>query len=259
MAPGIRLEAPVFIGSNCRITGNGQIGPNASIAPFCLINNSDLICESLVMSGTATGPHTELNSIAARGATLVNLRTGAVVTVPDPFILGTIEAGTDRTKGGVVDLLTAALLWLLLLPMALPLLLLSMVLPGISRSEWLPGNRRLKTLTGDNPSLPFYLKEFRFGSLLLRRWPGLSAILTGHLVLVGAQVRAVPEAISEANESNFGLDAPCGLFQIWEVEGDPPESAEERQAREYFYEMTRTCRADLTVLLKAAMTFPQEE
>ena len=255
--PHVNLVAPVLIGSHCRITGSGQIGPNAVISSFCLVNNSDLICDSLVMSGTVTGPHTELNGMAARGKFLVNLRSGAAVTAPDAFILGDMAAATAETTGGTIGLLPAAVLLLVLLPLGLPLLALSMVVPGMIRAERCLGNRRMKNLTGEEPRLPFTLRQFSFGPLLLRRWPGLFAVLAGDLALVGARANRADEDDSSDGESLFGLDTARGLFHIWEVEGDLPESNEERLARENFHQVTRTFGADLSVLLKAAATFPR--
>ncbi len=257
IASGIRLVAPVLIGSHCRITGSGQIGPNAVISSYCLVNNTDLICDSLVMSGTVTGPHTELNGMAARGKFLVNLNSGAAVAAPDAFILGDMAAVTAEATGGAGSLLPAAALLLVLLPLGLPLLALSMVVPGMCQSERRLGNRRLKKLTGEEPRLPFTLRQFSFGPLLLRRWPGLFAVLAGDLALVGAWASRAEEVDSSDGESLFGLDTARGLFHIWEVEGDLPESAEERLARENFHQVTRTFSGDLAVLLKAAAAFPR--
>lgn len=252
ISPDVRLIAPLFIGSRCRISGGGQIGPNAVISPYCLINNSDLICDSLVMSGTATGSHTELNGVAARGNVLVNLRNGATVTSPDAFILGDIGGEKKQMSGSSV---LAAILLLLLLPLGLPLLAASLVVPTLLQRINCLGNRRMKTLAGESPRMPFTLRQFSCGPLLLRRWPGLAAVIAGDLALVGAAPAAADKTESAEEDSLFGLDAARGLFHIWEVEGDPPESVEERHARENFHYMTRTIGADLQVVLKAATAF----
>jgi hypothetical protein len=244
-----------MIGSHCRISGSGQIGPNAVISPYCLINNTDLISNSLVMSGTATGPHTELNSMAARGSILVNLRNGTVVSAPDAFILGEVSTTAERTSTGFMSSVTAICLLLLLLPLGVPLLLVSLLVPGLVRTEPRLGNRRMRTLTDEHPRMPFTWREFTFGPLLLRRWPGFFSILAGHVKLVGARAEAVESSESDEVESIFGLDVARGLFYIWEVEGDLPESVDEQHARENFHDVTRTFGADLAVVMKAATTF----
>ena len=74
---------------------------------------------------------------------------------------------------------------------------------------------------------------------------------------MGAWASRAEEVDSSDGESLFGLDTARGLFHIWEVEGDLPESAEERLARENFHQVTRTFSGDLAVLLKAAAAFPR--
>lgn len=257
ISPDVRLVAPLFIGNHCKISGSGQIGPNAVISPYCLINNSDLISDSLVMTGTATGSHTELTGVAARGNVLVNLRNGATITSPDVFILGDVGSEKAQTAGDFSSTLVAAALLLLLLPLGLPLLVVSLAVPSLLQQNKYLGNRRIRTLVGDDPRMPFSLRQFSFGPLLLRRWPGLIAVLTGDLTLVGAAPTPVRKAEQREQDSVFGLDATRGLFHIWEVEGDLPESADEQHARENFHYMTRTVGADLKVIVKAATAFPQ--
>lgn len=249
VGPGVRLVAPLLVGAHCRVSGTGQLGPNAVVSPYCLINGADLVCDSLVLPGTALGPHTELNGMAARGSTLVNLRNGAVVNTPDAFILGKVGGDGDRRSTGPLSLLLTFGLLLLLLPVGMPLLVLSLVLPGLVRAERVLGNRRRKVLTGDPPRTPFWLRQFSLGPLLLRRWPGLPSVVAGHLALVGAQ------ATAEESDPRFGIDAARGLFHIWEVEGEPPESVEEQHVRENFHQVTRTFGADLVVVAKAATRF----
>ena len=251
ISPDVRLVAPLLIGSHCQISGSGQIGPNAVISPYCLVNNSDLICDSLIMSGTATGSHTELNGMAARGRALVNLRSGATVTSPDAFILGDVTSAKEPSAGDSGSSLLAAVMFLLLLPLGVPLLLCSLVVPSLLRQERYLGNRRMKTLAGDNPREPFTLRSFSCGPLLLRRWPGLYAVLAGDLTLVGAAAVPADGQRQDETDAVFGLDAARGLFHIWEVEGDLPESPDEQHARENFHAVTRSFAGDLALVAKA--------
>ncbi len=256
ISPDVRLVAPLFIGSHCQIYGNGQIGPNAVISPYCLVNNSDLICDSLIMSGTATGAHTELNAMAVQGRTLVNLCNGATVTSPDAFILGDIGDGKEHSSGDLSGTLLAAILMLLLLPLGLPLFFVSLLAPSLIRQERCLGNRRMKTLVGEKPRMSFNLRQFNFGPLLLRRWPGLVAVVMGNLTLVGAAPIPAGEAELREQDSIFGLDTARGLYHLWEVDGELPGSVDEQHVRENFHAVTRTLWSDLKILLKAAITFP---
>jgi NDP-sugar pyrophosphorylase family protein len=117
IASRITLVPPLLIGHHCRIDGSGTIGPNAVIAPFCLVNDTDLIEESVLLPGTATGPHTELSHLVVRGSRIVNARSGISVTSPDAFILGEIGK-TDEKKpartGYLLIVLLAAVLGMLL-------------------------------------------------------------------------------------------------------------------------------------------------
>jgi hypothetical protein len=139
----------------------------------------------------------------------------------------------------------------LLAPIALPLLLLSLVLPTMTRVTGGDGNIRKKSLSGEHRRLPFMSREFTFGPILLRRWPALVQVLTGHLLLVGALPTVGPPQV----ESGLDLDVARGLFRIWEVEGDLPENDEERIARENFHAVTRSIAGDLRIVVKAAGVF----
>jgi NDP-sugar pyrophosphorylase family protein len=92
----VKLIPPVLIGHHSRIDGAGTIGPNAVIGPFCLINGTDLIEESALLPGTATGPHTELSHLIVHGSRIVNVRRGVCVTSPDAFILGDLPKIDDK-------------------------------------------------------------------------------------------------------------------------------------------------------------------
>ena len=253
IASGARLIPPVMLGSHNRIIGNCQIGPNAVIASHCLVNNSDLIKDSIIMSGTAAGPHTELNGVAARGGALLNLRSGVAVTAPDAFILGEVGAEAERhMPNRLLDSIAALLLLVLLAPFALSLFVLALAIPSMSRVTRGYGNIRMKSLSGEHRRLPFTSREFTFGPILLRRWFGLVQVLTGHLLLVGA----LPTMDSPSMEGELELDVPRGLFRIWEVEGDPPENDEERIARENYHAVTRTFARDLRIVVQSAGVGP---
>ena len=96
ISPQIKLIAPVLIGHHSRIDGSGTIGPNAVIGPFCLINDTDLIEASVLLPGTATGPHTELSHLVVHGSRIVDVRRGVCVTSPDAFILGDLPKSDGK-------------------------------------------------------------------------------------------------------------------------------------------------------------------
>lgn len=245
-----RLLPPVMIGSYTRIGGSGQIGPNVVIGSNCLVNNSDLIQQSIVMHGTAVGPHTELDGLVVRGNTLVSLKTGISVVAPDAFILGDVNQEAERLMPSQLLNALAAFIWLILLaPLGVPLLLVGLLMPSLLWISQNKGNKRVKVLSGVYPQTTFTLREFSIGPLLLRRWPGLVSVITGDLLLAGG----LPPKATQESESPLLMEIPFGLFRIWEVEGEAPESYEERIARESFHAVTRTFAGDLWIVLKSAV------
>jgi NDP-sugar pyrophosphorylase family protein len=116
ISPQVKLIAPVLIGHHSRIDGSGTIGPNAVISPFCLINDTDLIEASVLLPGTATGPHTELSHLVVHGSRIVDVRRGVCVTSPDAFILGDLPKSDEKKpmqSGFLPVIFFAALLGLL--------------------------------------------------------------------------------------------------------------------------------------------------
>lgn len=250
---GYRLLPPVMIGSYTRIGGSGQIGPNVVIGSSCLVNNSDLIQQSIVMHGTAVGPHTELNGLIVSGNMLLNLESGISVTAPDAFILGDVSQEAERLMPGqFLNALAALFCLILMAPLGVPLLLLGLLMPALVRISQNKGNKRVKVLSGVSPQTTFTLREFSFGPLLLRRWPGLVSVITGDLLLAGG----LPPKATQESERPLLMEIPFGLFRIWEVEGELPESDEERIARESFHAVTRTFAGDLWIVLKSGTVVP---
>lgn len=102
--------------------GSGTICPNAVIAPYCLIYDTDLITESVLLPGTATSPNTELSRLVVRVGRFVNARSGVCVAVPDDFILGDVLKAErekppvgNRSEIAFIATLAALLLWFFVL------------------------------------------------------------------------------------------------------------------------------------------------
>jgi mannose-1-phosphate guanylyltransferase/phosphomannomutase len=88
--PDVSLNAPVFIGENCRIEKECRIGPHAIIENNCLIDNGSVIEQSLVCQESYVGEKLQLMNSIVHQEHLINLTLKTNVLIKDRFILSAL-------------------------------------------------------------------------------------------------------------------------------------------------------------------------
>ena len=72
--PAVQIEAPVFIGDNCRIGPGTRLGPNAVIGDNCILESRSLVSHSVVLPGSYIGELLELTHAVVDHNRLASVR-----------------------------------------------------------------------------------------------------------------------------------------------------------------------------------------
>lgn len=116
--PTAVIRAPVFIGENCQVMEDTQVGPDVVVENHCIVDKSSTIVRSLVCQESYVGEGLEVYHDIIDQRTLINLAIGASVSITDDFILGHVEPpyfrlhmqkGVERCLAGALLLLVAPL------------------------------------------------------------------------------------------------------------------------------------------------------
>jgi NDP-sugar pyrophosphorylase family protein len=91
ISPGARLEPPCWVGQHALIEEEATIGPNTIIEDGVVVETTAEIQSSWIGPRTLVGQFTQIQDSVAWGNRLVNWKTGAETTVPDPFVLCALE------------------------------------------------------------------------------------------------------------------------------------------------------------------------
>jgi NDP-sugar pyrophosphorylase family protein len=87
IAPDAELHAPCWIGKNAFIGPQTVIGAGTIIEDGVFIEGASSLSHSRVGPYTFVGKCSEISGSMAEGDTLINLQSGAMVKIPDKFVL----------------------------------------------------------------------------------------------------------------------------------------------------------------------------
>jgi NDP-sugar pyrophosphorylase family protein len=109
LSPTARLIPPCWVGQNAFIGARAVIGPQAIVENAAFIERDTEITNSYVGPQTFVGRFTEIKESLAWGNTLVQLKSGSLVKVPDPFVLCSLHVpwrltGATQWLGRLVGL-----------------------------------------------------------------------------------------------------------------------------------------------------------
>lgn len=260
--PTAKVNAPVYIGPDCRIEDRVSIGPDVVLGRQCVVDRKAIVQNAVVGSKSYVGEGLEVcDSIVDRNR-LVNARIGAAVSISENFLLGSLHNSVNRAFWQVLPSILAG--WVLLL-VSLPVqvLLFGLGLLRAPKAPWygyrfvrLPASGDpLQWRTGrgvhlagpvasEGSALP--PRSNRVRDFLLIFLPGLWSVASGQLHLVGLpprtpeQVQALPE-----NWRNLYRTGKAGLITENMVVHDASTDPDDSYAAETFYAATASALHDL--------------
>lgn len=256
-----KLTAPVFIGENCRIAEDTQIGPRAVIGANSVVDRKSAIRETVILPGSYVGEALEIERSVVDQGKLVNVAIGAELGLGDDFLLGSMSPPATRSRLAII-LERALALGLFLL--FLPILVLTTIALAIARfsspfvsHEFLrlpaPSDSdrwktsRLTQMSGSRRA------RSAAAHFLLSFLPGLPAVVLGRIGLAGVEPRS-PEEVSAlpADWRALYLKGHPGLVTEAFVQYGPTATADEQFACEAFYAAAPGMSLDLSILRRYA-------
>ena len=99
IAPSAKLEGPCWIGRGVHIGDNAVVGPNVIVEDETYIDDHTELADAWIGPATYVGTLTQVKDSLAWGNTLINWRTNSHITVPDPFLLSSVEQARNAVKG----------------------------------------------------------------------------------------------------------------------------------------------------------------
>ena len=191
--PAARLQPPLLIGNNTRLSALTNIGPDVVIGSRCIVDQQAELARCVILDGTYIGRNLEIRDKIVAGRRLIDPADGTVADIEDPWLLANVTA-TLRPA----DLLRAVLGWslalLLVVLQCLPFLLLGSLLKltgawQLVRGDFHATRQRRTTLLSLPPAgagrRPVLARLFRATSLDL--FPMLLRVLAGRLWLCGQE------------------------------------------------------------------------
>ncbi|MEO8616382.1 MAG: hypothetical protein ABI600_14655 [Luteolibacter sp.] len=222
ISPGIwygmkaRVNSSAILHAPCWIGPNSMVGANAIVGPCGYVESDSVIDAHATVENSTVGPRTYLGSMThlgdsvAAGPVLVNWRNGSLSRLTDTFLLSRLDPPQEALSSPV-GRLSALLILILTLP--LPVLALLSRPWRVERVAVLPsgpGEPLRTAVYHEMPALPG----------LLRRWPLLWRVVTGHFVWTGNPPLTPEEAGSLDGEfERLWLHAGPGIFTAPEAEG----------------------------------------
>jgi len=259
--PTARLTAPVFIGENCRIGEDVQLGPHAVVGADSALDRQSTVRNSLVLPGSYVGEALDLeNSIVEQGR-LVNVDLGAEIAIGDEFLLGSLAgrksvARWPRLIGQAFAVALLLVLWPIILLTAVALAAVRRGVP-FPREEFVhlpaPSDPDRWRVSSYRSGAPANAVRTAWGHLLLRFLPALPAVAVGRLALVGVEPRSgdAIQALPPDWRALY-LKSKVGLLTETFVEYGADASADDRYACEAFYSVSRGVRLDCSILARYA-------
>ncbi len=258
--PSAKLIAPVFVGPNSRIGRGVVVGPNVVVSGNCVIDEHSTLRNSLLVAGSYVGEKLELDEVIVDRNLLVSAKLGTGVTVSDNFLLGGLAAQPESRR--VVQWLHSVTAFFLILVLS-PFYLLAILVMVIARGR-LKQTAVLKLPAGDDSSrwrvsqIWYILRpvDERFppagwASFLFRFLPGLFAVASGKLRLVGLPPRSIQEAQALTPDWQvLYLNGTAGLITEASVVGTDAANEIEVYLAEACYRATQSWWSDVKLFFR---------
>jgi hypothetical protein len=196
--PSSNLQAPIFIGDDCRFGAMTSVGPNAVVGNHVIVDSYTELVDCLVLPDTYIGRNLEIRNKIVSGNRVVSPDDGTVVQIDDSWVVA-----QNRPAMRTEDFVRYCILWFVALGMAVVQLVPFLVLyPLVRLSRIAKYERPLfhDPRTG-YIALPVLRKLVNrkspvfsiFKALSLDRLPLLLRVLEGRLFLCGQPPMRHPE------------------------------------------------------------------
>lgn len=244
-----------FVGQRCRIEPSAEFYGEVVIAHDVIIDRHTILRNSVVLSDTYIGELLNVQNAIIRGNQLIRVDTGAVLSVVETFLLADLrEVTLSDTLAGPINRLLGVLLLLVSLPLW-PLALAAALFENFNsfplRKTRLRGNRLQFDAFGTRRRRVFTAWQWATSIPLLRYLPGLLAVVSGDLRLVGVEPLTPEQAESRSEEWEWVSDqAPAGLLGPTQLLLPADAPREERLLSDAFYARQRNLVRDLRCLLR---------
>ncbi len=253
IAPTATLQPPVLIGHNSAVKDQAWIAASV-IGEHVIVEAKAEVQQSVIMADTYVGSDLNVNDMVIHKTQVVQISTGVDLCITDAVILGDLQKrDVSAWLGRSLNVLAAILLLLIFSPLLVPLWVYSLLRPGkpyiLTEKRYRPAPT---SPPGSGQVVAFSLYTSRSRWRLLQKLPGLLNVIRGDLNLVGNSPLTEAE-LSQGQEDweKLRLQAPAGLFHIWEAEGSPEASWQEKMVMEGYYAMQRTFWGDVRIFVKS--------
>ena len=252
--PTAILEAPVYIGPNCRIGRGAKLGPCAVISENCILDSFSSVENSVVAPGSYIGQGLELDQVLINRNLLVNVKIGTSFLASETFLLSSL---TDHPSHHPIEQLVSRLAAFFLLVLFLPAAALFYLFMALFRQGRFSFEEAVCIPADDHPgswrkySIPRFQAagsshHGRWADFFFHFWPGLFAVLNGNLFLVGVQPRSQLAISDLPNDwKSIYLKCRAGLITEASVMFGDHATADEVFAAEAYYAATKTLLHDV--------------
>lgn len=117
-----RMNAPLFVGNECRFSGMCEIGPHTIIGHHCIVDRGTRVLDSILLPNSYVGANLDIENKIVAGAKLADPVRGVITTVPDEWLLTTVQrplAARDVCRRLMGTLMAGVLTVVLLIPFLL--------------------------------------------------------------------------------------------------------------------------------------------
>jgi NDP-sugar pyrophosphorylase family protein len=261
--PSARFSAPVYIGDNCHIGRDVEVGPATVIGSHVIIDDGATVHESTVLDYTYVGELVHISHRLVQRQLMIDPASGEQIQVVDEFLLnGTHPAVVGGSLRRGLDMVVALLLIVLTLPLALGLGLACLLTSGRvfqgtarlyqgnggeARTVYLPNfATRRKGKPGEPTAFGRWLERWE-----LCRLPELWSVLKGDLALVGVKPLSAEEAngLTESwQQTRHGHRE--GFTGLWYVQTKRDSELDDVLIADAYYAATHNWQQDMGLLLR---------
>lgn len=253
MRKSTNIVAPVFIGENCQLMEDVQIGPNAIIESHCIIDKGSKVQNAIVCQRSYVGEGLSINDCIVDRNALIDLALDTHIHVRDDFILSSLT--TPRMHHYPLLFLEQLSALFLLIVFSPILLVMYLKYPMKSHPFLkLPAKRdpaQWKTFNWYYFEMPEDPAKQSPLALFFQRFSVLINIVQGDVHFVGVAPRDIKDTLNlPLDRQNLYLKSKIGLITLSNLDNGPNAKPDEQYASETYYAVHMSPSFDLKLSLR---------